>query len=85
MGHNLWLHLGVDENPFATYFDVSRGFLRFDPHCLKRATCLAGIRTPAKQISFLPGSGKQRDPKKSGKKKEGELILGKFIPGIGPY
>ena len=23
--HNLWLHVGVDEHPFATYFDVIRG------------------------------------------------------------
>ena len=22
MGHNLWLHFGVDEHPFATYFDA---------------------------------------------------------------
>ena len=22
MGHNLWLHFGVAEHPFATYFDV---------------------------------------------------------------
>ena len=22
MGHNLWLHFGVDEHSFATYFDV---------------------------------------------------------------
>ena len=22
MGHNLWLHFGVDEHPFATCFDV---------------------------------------------------------------
>ena len=21
MGHNLWLHFGVDEHPFATYFE----------------------------------------------------------------
>ena len=25
MGHNLWLHFGVGEHPFATYFDVSPG------------------------------------------------------------
>ena len=24
-GHCLWLHFGVDEHPFATYFDVHRG------------------------------------------------------------
>ena len=26
MGHNLWLHCGVDEHPFATYFDVHQGY-----------------------------------------------------------
>ena len=26
MGHNLWLHFGVDEHPFATYFDVHQGY-----------------------------------------------------------
>ena len=26
MGHNLWLHVGVDEHPFATYFDVHQGY-----------------------------------------------------------
>ena len=24
--HNLWLHFGVDEHPFATYFDVHQGY-----------------------------------------------------------
>ena len=24
--HNLWLHLGVDEHPFATYCDVHQPF-----------------------------------------------------------
>ena len=31
MGHNLWLHLGVEENPFASYFDVHQGY-RILPH-----------------------------------------------------
>ena len=26
MGHSLWLHFGVDEHPFATYFDVRQGY-----------------------------------------------------------
>ena len=26
MGHNLWLHFGLDEHPFATYFDVHQGY-----------------------------------------------------------
>ena len=26
MGHNLWLHSGVDEHPFTTYFDVHQGY-----------------------------------------------------------
>ena len=26
MGHNLWFHSGVDEHPFATYFDVHQGY-----------------------------------------------------------
>ena len=26
MGHNLWLYFGVDEHPFATYFDVHQGY-----------------------------------------------------------
>ena len=26
MGHNLWLHFGVAEYPFATYFDVHQGY-----------------------------------------------------------
>ena len=26
MGHNLWLHFGVDEHPFATYFDFHQGY-----------------------------------------------------------
>ena len=26
MGHNLWLHFGADEHPFATYFDVHHGY-----------------------------------------------------------
>ena len=26
MGHNLWLHCGVDEHPFATYFNVHQGY-----------------------------------------------------------
>ena len=26
MGHNLWLLFGVDEHPFATYFDVHQGY-----------------------------------------------------------
>ena len=25
MGHNLWLHFGVDEHPFATCVDVHQG------------------------------------------------------------
>ena len=28
-GHNLWLHFGVDEHPFATYFHVHQGFSGF--------------------------------------------------------
>ena len=26
MGHNQWLHFGMDEHPFATYFDVRQGY-----------------------------------------------------------
>ena len=26
MGHSLWLHFGVDEHPFATYFDAHQGY-----------------------------------------------------------
>ena len=26
MGHNLWLHFGLDEHPFATYFDVHQWY-----------------------------------------------------------
>ena len=26
MGHNLWLYFGVDEHPFATYFNVHQGY-----------------------------------------------------------
>ena len=26
MGHNLWLHFGVDEHPFATHFDVHHNY-----------------------------------------------------------
>ena len=26
MGRSLWLHFGVDEHPFATYFDVHQGY-----------------------------------------------------------
>ena len=26
MGHNLWLHFGVDAHPFATSFDVHQGY-----------------------------------------------------------
>ena len=26
MGHNLWLYFGVDEHPFATYFDAHQGY-----------------------------------------------------------
>ena len=26
MGQNLWLHFGVDEHPFATYFDVHQKY-----------------------------------------------------------
>ena len=26
MAHNLWLHFGVDEHPFASYFDVDQGY-----------------------------------------------------------
>ena len=26
MGHSLWLHFEPDEHPFATYFDVHRGY-----------------------------------------------------------
>ena len=26
MGQNLWLHFGVDEHPFAPYFDVHQGY-----------------------------------------------------------
>ena len=29
MGHNLWLHFGVDEHPFATYLDVHQEFPGF--------------------------------------------------------
>ena len=31
MGHNLWLHFGVDEHPLATHFDVHQGFPGFCP------------------------------------------------------
>ena len=31
MGHNLWLHFGVDARPFATYFDVHQGYHWFGP------------------------------------------------------
>ena len=26
VSHNLWLHFGVDEHPFATHFDVHQGY-----------------------------------------------------------
>ena len=26
MGQKLWLHFGVDEHPFASYFDVHQGY-----------------------------------------------------------
>ena len=26
MWHNLWLHFGVDEHPFVTYFDAYEGY-----------------------------------------------------------
>ena len=26
MGHNLWLHFGLDEHQVATYFDVHQGY-----------------------------------------------------------
>ena len=26
MGHNLWLYFGVDEHPFATYFDAHQKY-----------------------------------------------------------
>ena len=32
MGHNLWLHFGVDEHPFATYYDVHQGYRVFPEH-----------------------------------------------------
>ena len=32
MGHNLWLHFGVDEHPCTTYFDVHQGFPGFLTH-----------------------------------------------------
>ena len=25
MGHDLWLHFGSDEHPYATYFDLHQG------------------------------------------------------------
>ena len=31
MGHNLWLHFGVDEHPFVPYFDVRQEYRVFDP------------------------------------------------------
>ena len=36
MGHNLWLHFGVDEHPVATYFDVHQGY--------RVLTCFQGDR-----------------------------------------
>ena len=31
MGHNLWLHFGVDEQLCAAYFEVHQGYQGFDP------------------------------------------------------
>ena len=36
MGHNLWLHFGVDEHLFATFFDVHQGRLGRKKHFRKR-------------------------------------------------
>ena len=35
MVQNLWLHFGVDEHPFATYFDVHQGCRGRDPQPYK--------------------------------------------------
>ena len=43
MGHNLWLHFGVNEHAFATDFDVHQGYRVVTPR--RRKSCL--IRIPA--------------------------------------
>ena len=48
MGHTLWLHFGVDEHPFATYFDVHRGY---------------GVLTHSHMISQIGGTIKKRGAK----------------------
>ena len=53
MGHNLWLHFGVDEHPFATYFDVHQGYRVFDPQ-----PCLAHFaRTCFQFIELMKPAG----------------------------
>ena len=42
MGRNLWLHFGVDEHPFVTYFDVHQGY-RVLAHSQINTGCLARV------------------------------------------
>ena len=73
MGHNLSLPFGVDEHPFATYFDVHQGFPGFDPQPLwehPRSSHLPG--NPAKCRRARPprrlGSEKPRAKSKRTRK-----------------
>ena len=51
MGHNLCLHFGVDEHPFATYFDVHQGYRVLTSHIM---SCDRVPRAPSPMGS--PGS-----------------------------
>ena len=44
MGYNVWLHFGVDEYPFATYFDVHQGWV----------TCVQQTETHLLEIDLGP-------------------------------
>ena len=70
-GQNLWLHFGVDEHPFATYFDVHQGY-RVLTHSQIRPLNPVSLWSPFKQkfpaslvvflFSFWPTFSKEGQP-----------------------
>ena len=57
MGHNLWLHFGVDEHPFAAYFDVHQGYRVLTPKPTKFLRLLNCAWRPSGAAEGAAGQG----------------------------
>ena len=79
MGHNLWLHFGVDEHPFATYFDVDQE--GFDPQPFGWDMCCLSQRLSGFAVHALWGGSQVESANGS----DSPVALGGFLacPHIG--